>query len=130
MTPEEQTKIKENLRQVAEILYKNTSSAELTSFETIELSITEHLQETVAPEISNFLIARQEAIPLEEKEQFLPCVGKIKLSSKQAIKLGLKKGTRLSPHMENGNWQKDEIIRYKHLIINNLDSICPKATRI
>ena len=72
MTPEEQAKIKENLRQVAEILYKNTSSAELTSFETIELSIREHLQETVAPEISNFFIARQEAIPLEEKEQFKP----------------------------------------------------------
>ena len=28
------------------------------------------------------------------------CVGKITLSSKQAIKLGLRKGTRLSPHLE------------------------------
>ena len=27
-------------------------------------------------------------------------MGKITISSKQAIKLGLKKGTRLSPHME------------------------------
>ena len=47
-------KIKEHLRQVAEILYQNTPSAELTIFETIELSIREHLQETVAPGISNF----------------------------------------------------------------------------
>ena len=53
MTPEEQATIKEHLRQVAEILYKNTPSAELTRFETIELSVREHLQETVAPEISN-----------------------------------------------------------------------------
>ncbi|ELS04535.1 hypothetical protein Xen7305DRAFT_00042690 [Xenococcus sp. PCC 7305] len=44
MTPEEQAAIKEHLRQVAEILYKNTSSEELTSFENIELSIREHLQ--------------------------------------------------------------------------------------
>ena len=53
MTPEEQATIKENLKQVAEILYKNTSFTEWTSFETIELSIREHLQETVGPEISN-----------------------------------------------------------------------------
>ena len=54
MTPEEQAKVKEHLRQVAEILYKETPSDKLTRFETIELSIREHLQETVAPEISNF----------------------------------------------------------------------------
>ena len=53
MTPEEQTKLKENLRQVAEILYKETPSDKLVRFETIELSIREHLQEIVAPEISN-----------------------------------------------------------------------------
>ena len=100
MTPEEQATVKENLRQVAEILYKNTSSAELTSFETIELSVREHLQETVAPEISNFFSTQQEENLREEKEKFAPCVGKITISSKQAIKLGLKKGTRLSPHLE------------------------------
>ena len=39
-------------------------------------------------------------------------------------------GEFLSEENINGNWQKDEIIRYKYLIINNLDSICPKTTRI
>ncbi len=72
MTPEEQATIKEHLRQVAGILYKNTPSAELTRFETIELSVTEHLQETVAPEISNFFSTRQEETPQEEKEKFKP----------------------------------------------------------
>ena len=76
MTPEEQATIKENLRQVAEILYKNTSSKELTSFETIELSVREHLQGTVAPEISNFFIAQQEEPPREENEKFKPVSGK------------------------------------------------------
>ena len=76
MTPEEHATIKENLRQVAEILYKNTSSVELTSFETIELSIREHLQEIVAPEISNFFITQQEENPQEENEKFKPVRGK------------------------------------------------------
>ena len=60
MTPEEQATIKENLRQVAEILYKNTPSAQLTVFETIELSFREHIIETVEPEISNFFTSQQE----------------------------------------------------------------------
>jgi hypothetical protein len=76
MTPEEQTTIKEQLKQVAEILYKNTSSTELTSFETIELSIREHLQETVGPEISNFFITQQAETQWEEKEQSKPVLEK------------------------------------------------------
>ncbi len=53
MTPEEQATIKENLRQVAEILYKNTPSTELTRFETIELTVREHIMETGGPEIGD-----------------------------------------------------------------------------
>lgn len=76
MTPEEQAKLKEHLRQVAEILYKETPSDKLARFETIELSIREHLQETVAPEISNFFITQQEENPQEENEKFKPVWGK------------------------------------------------------
>ncbi len=70
MTPEEQAKLKENLRQVAEILYKETPSDKLARFETIELSIREHLQETVAPEISNFFSTQQEETQGQENGQF------------------------------------------------------------
>ena len=76
MTPEEQATIKENLKQVAEVLYKNTASEELTSFETIELSIREHLLETVGPEISNFFTSQQAETLPEEKEKFKPVSGK------------------------------------------------------
>ena len=54
MTPEEQQKIKINLQEIAEILYKNTPVDNLQSFESVELSVREHLIETVAPEISGF----------------------------------------------------------------------------
>lgn len=77
MTPEEQATVKENLRQISEILYKNTPSAQLTSFETIELSVREHLQETVAPEISNFFSSTQQEESLrEENEKFKPVSAK------------------------------------------------------
>lgn len=76
MTPEEQAKIKEHLRQVAEILYKETPSDKLDRFETIELSIREHLQETVAPELSNFFITQQAESQQEGKEKFKPALEK------------------------------------------------------
>ena len=57
MTPEEQKVVRQKLKEVAEILYKNTPSEELKTFERIELSVREHLLETVAPK--NKLIVRK-----------------------------------------------------------------------
>lgn len=64
MTPEEQAIVQQKLTEVASILYKNTDSAQLKTFETVELSVREHLLETVAPEIGNFFSQQQ-----EEKKQ-------------------------------------------------------------
>ena len=72
MTPEEQANIKEHLRKVAEILYKNTRSTELTRFETIELTVREHIMETVGPEIGDFFTSQQVETPREENEKFKP----------------------------------------------------------
>lgn len=68
MTPEEQQKIKINLQEIAEILYKNTSVDNLQSFESVELSVREHLIETVAPEISGFFLTQRGEKVLGEKE--------------------------------------------------------------
>jgi hypothetical protein len=38
MTPEEQVVVKDRLREVAEILYRNTAPEALKTFETIEIS--------------------------------------------------------------------------------------------
>ena len=54
MTPEEQAIVEEKLKEVAEILYRNTPTAEFKTFESIELSVKDHLLKTVAPEIGNF----------------------------------------------------------------------------
>jgi hypothetical protein len=72
MTPEEQIIIQEKLREVAEILYKNTPSESLETFETVELSVREHLLETVAPEIGEFFLTQQEDQKQEESEKSKP----------------------------------------------------------
>lgn len=69
MTPEEQKVVQQKLKEVAEILYKNTPSEELKTFEKIELSVREHLLETVAPTIGNFFVIQQEEIKQEESEK-------------------------------------------------------------
>ena len=69
MTPEEQSTIDQKLREVAEILYNNTSSAELATFETIELSVREHLLGKVAPKIGEFFSTKQGEVKQEESEQ-------------------------------------------------------------
>ncbi len=69
MTPEEQATVNQKLKEVAEILYKNTSDQELASFESIELSVREHLLETVAPRIGEFFFIQQQEQVQEEKEK-------------------------------------------------------------
>jgi hypothetical protein len=68
MTPEEQVVVKDRLREVAAILYRNTAPEALETFETIEISVREHLLETVAPEIGNFFSVQQEVTKREGKE--------------------------------------------------------------
>ena len=54
---------------MAEILYNNTPSKKLETFETIELSVREHLLGKVAPKIGEFLSMKQGEVKQEESEQ-------------------------------------------------------------
>jgi len=69
MTPEERLVVKEKLREIAEILYQDTSSEEVKTFESIELSVRKHLLETIAPEIGNFFTIQQGEEKQEESEK-------------------------------------------------------------
>lgn len=69
MTPEEQSIIDKKLREVAEILYKNTPKEELATFETIELSVRTHLLEKVSPRIGEFFSMKQGEVKQEESEK-------------------------------------------------------------
>ena len=69
MTPEEQVEVDRKLKEVAEILYRNTPNEELVTFETIELSVREQLLKTVAPKIGDFFSHQQQEQMQEEKEK-------------------------------------------------------------
>ena len=69
MTPKEQAIVDKKLQEIAEILYKNTSDEELSTFETIELSVREHILKTVAPKIGEFFSIQQEEQMQEEREK-------------------------------------------------------------
>jgi hypothetical protein len=66
MTPEEQSIVAQKLSEVAEILYNNTPSEELATFETIELSVREYLLGIVAPKLGEFFSREQEEVKQEE----------------------------------------------------------------
>ena len=69
MTPEERAIVDQKLREVAQILYKNTPNEELATFETIELNLREHLLGTVAPKIGEFFSIKQGEAKQEESEK-------------------------------------------------------------
>jgi hypothetical protein len=69
MTPEKQSIVDQKLKEVAEILYNNTPDEELNTFETIELSVREHLLTKVAPKIGEFFSIQQQEQVQEEREQ-------------------------------------------------------------
>ena len=69
MTPEEQAIVDQKLKEIAEILYNNTSVDDLKTFETVELSVRDHLLKTVAPKIGEFFFIQQQEQVQEEKER-------------------------------------------------------------
>jgi hypothetical protein len=60
MTPEEQSIVDQKLKEVAEILDNNTPDEKLNTFETIELSVRDHLLKRVAPKIGEFFSIQQQ----------------------------------------------------------------------
>ncbi len=55
MTPEEEQLLREHSRAIAKILYKNTSSEQLTSLAKIEEVVRSQMQEYVIPKVGIFL---------------------------------------------------------------------------
>ena len=54
MTPEDRQQLKAHLKEVAEIIYRNTDPKELSSFESIEKSLRQEILKEVEPELGSF----------------------------------------------------------------------------
>lgn len=59
MTPSEETRVRECIREIATILYRNTPSEKCQTFEDIEQTVREHLLESVGPNIAFFLLNKK-----------------------------------------------------------------------
>jgi hypothetical protein len=69
MTPEDQKRLKAHLKEVAEILYRNTDSSELSNFESLEKSLLQKRLSEVRSELGSFFFQQHQALKQEECQQ-------------------------------------------------------------
>jgi hypothetical protein len=68
MTPSDQQRLKAHLKEVAEILYRNTDSSELSNFESIENSLRQKMLKEVGPELGRFFFQKYQELKQEDSE--------------------------------------------------------------
>jgi len=68
MTPEDHQRLKAHLKGVAEILYRNTDSTELSHFESIEKSLRQKILKEVGPELGRFFFQQYQELKQEDSE--------------------------------------------------------------
>ena len=68
MTPEDSQRLEACLLEAAEILYRNTKTEELRSFESIEKAVRTKVLEQVSPKIAFFLLNKSQAHKKVEQE--------------------------------------------------------------
>ena len=69
LSPEENQKIKDHLKAVAQILDQNTSKNELLTFEDIEVTLRDEIQEVVSPEIAQFFFQKSAKLKSAENDE-------------------------------------------------------------
>jgi hypothetical protein len=69
MTPEDKKRLKAHLKEVAEILYRNTDSTELSNFESIKKSLPQKILSEVEPELGSFFFQQHQELKQQEREQ-------------------------------------------------------------
>ena len=69
MTPEDRQRLKAHLKEVAEILYRNTAPTELSTFESIEKSLRQKILAEVGPELGSFFVQQYQELKQEEVEK-------------------------------------------------------------
>lgn len=68
MTPTEEAQIKQHVRAIAEIFYRNTSPEQLITLEDIEQAVRRHLLESVGPDVALFLSKREPKVTQEKND--------------------------------------------------------------
>ncbi len=63
MTPEDKKRLEEHINEIARILYKNTPSEKIQTFESIETTVRDQVLEHVSPKIAFFLSEKRQERP-------------------------------------------------------------------
>jgi hypothetical protein len=66
MTPSEEVRVQECIKELAAILYRNTPAEKCQTFEDIEKTVREHLLESVGPNIA-FFLSNKKLKPVKER---------------------------------------------------------------
>ena len=92
MTPEEKERLEACLQEISSILYQNTPSEEIETLEGIEITVREQTLAQISPKIALFFIEKQTKTQTPakgRKRTIKSCVGSLKITKKQANRLGL-----------------------------------------
>lgn len=69
LSDREKEKLEEHLKAIAKILYQNTPSQKLKTFEQIETTLREQMQQEVVPEIAQFFFEKSAKLKQEDEEK-------------------------------------------------------------
>ena len=113
MSPEDAARLKELMREAEEILSRNMDLSQLKDLNDVELETRRRIHEYVAPELMAFLLprmagpesrprhsSRQQTLPRNSIRTLQTTLGKLKLNSRQARKLGVDSHRQFSPLLE------------------------------
>lgn len=65
----EQERLQYHIQQAAQILFKNTPSEQVQDFDSIEMTVREHILDTVAPDIASFFLQQRQEQRREKPER-------------------------------------------------------------
>ncbi|NER26018.1 MAG: ISKra4 family transposase [Symploca sp. SIO1C2] len=97
MTPSEREEMEACIKRASEILYNNTDTDSLSTLADIEIAVRNQVLEHVSPKIAPFFIAKKTHTQRGKTRTIKSCIGKLKITKKQADALGIEPLTRHSP---------------------------------
>jgi hypothetical protein len=100
ITPEEQLRLSACIQEIAQINNKNTDSEDRATLEGLEKVVGQQRLEYVSPKIALFLSKKSLKQSRGSKRTLNSGVGQLKITQKQANRLGVESYSRRSPVLE------------------------------
>ena len=93
MKAEDKKLLEAHIKEIANIFYKKTPPEKIETFEGIKTSVRDQVLEDVSSK-SAFFCRRKDCHNKGKKRTIRSCIGKIKVTNKQASRLGIEPGQK------------------------------------